>query len=74
MSASKKLKALEKQGVRFMLEPKPEDGYWRNALPQIIAVVEAAERMDAAIETNSETGTPEWFSDPLVDLQQALGE
>jgi hypothetical protein len=74
MSASEKLKTLERQGVRFMLEPRPENGYWHNALPQIIAVVEAAERMDAAIETNSEEGTPEWFLQPIIDLEQALGE
>ena len=43
MSASERLKAMEAQGVRFMVEPKSAGEPWRDALPQIVAVVEAAE-------------------------------
>ena len=42
MSASERLREMQKRGVRFVVE-----GTWEDALPEIIAVVEAADTATA---------------------------
>ena len=92
MSASEKLKALDKnlhpapwEELWVALNP-PDDPEWliplRNALPQIVAVVEAAESLDAEMKRYADGEEPDaeqyayrqlalWKS--LAALDEALG-
>ena len=67
MSASEKLKALDERGF-----PVVTDATLRRALPQIAAVVEAGERLDADLETNSAAGSPNYMVAALAALDEAL--
>ena len=84
MSASEKLKAL---GVSRAIDwPAPSYEAYRpaedqerlrknaieRALPQIVVVVEAAERLDADLETNSAAGSPNYMIAALAALDEAL--
>ena len=68
MSASEKLKAMEQEGVRFMVPPD----LYRNALPEIIAVVEAAEPFAVVSGSPIATNVKEGYA--LIAALAALDE
>jgi hypothetical protein len=67
VSASEKLRELHP-----LLTGPPARQFRDRAWDEIVAVVEAAERLDADLETNTASGSPNYLIDAIVALEQAL--
>jgi hypothetical protein len=73
MSASEKLRALMRVRSDYFDVGDSKDFALIFALPQIVALAEAAEELDAWLETNTESGSPNYLADALSELDEALG-